>query len=273
MLTPTPVIERIKPRQISIFASEEEQIGSIQAQALTYDDIGFALALGSGATGGKERIARICAEYAKTKDIADALKQEYGTGGRSLIYPDGVKGWLSYDWKKLTLSKGENEFVSLSWIQAANRITNLVLSGEYGAEFMPLSVFTINEPSETIEATQEEVNDTPELVSVEPEITEPFVEIPKLDYRIPDEPRDYGGSKTRYRNNVEAIKTLKAIEAEERAATAEEQKVLSLYIGWGGLPQAFDRNNDKWANEYTELQGLFTDEEYRSAMASTLNAH
>jgi hypothetical protein len=99
------------------------------------------------------------------------------------------------------------------------------------------------------------------------------VAAPKLDYRIPDEPRDYGGPKNRFRNNAEAIKTLKVIEAEERLATSEEQEVLSRYIGWGGLPQAFDDHNEQWGKEYGELKELLTEDEYDSARASTLNAH
>lgn len=82
-----------------------------------------------------------------------------------------------------------------------------------------------------------------------------------------------GGQKTRYAANIAAIRTLKQIEAERRTATADEQKVLSKYVGWGGIPQAFDNENDKWAKEYAELKELLTDEEYKAARASTLNAH
>ena len=73
--------------------------------------------------------------------------------------------------------------------------------------------------------------------------------------------------------NVEAIRTLKQIETESRTATAAEQEVLSRYVGWGGIPNAFDPDKEDWSAEYVELKSLLTDEEYRSARASTLNAH
>ncbi|MCH5199706.1 MAG: AAA family ATPase [Oscillospiraceae bacterium] len=94
------------------------------------------------------------------------------------------------------------------------------------------------------------------------------------DFTITDE--NYGaegGAKTRFRNNVEAIKLLKTIESENRAATPDEQKILSKYVGWGGIPQAFDSRKTDWNNEYTELKNLLSFDEYAAARASTLNAH
>ena len=82
-----------------------------------------------------------------------------------------------------------------------------------------------------------------------------------------------GGAKTRYADNIEAIKTLKMIEAENRTATPEEQKILSKYTGWGAIPQAFDINNDKWRTEYAEFRTLLTPDEYAAARKSTMNAH
>lgn len=82
-----------------------------------------------------------------------------------------------------------------------------------------------------------------------------------------------GGLKTKYRANVEAIKTLKAIEEDNRLATPDEQKILARYIGWGGMAGVFDKNSNSFANEYGELKNLLTNEEYESALASTPNAH
>ena len=82
-----------------------------------------------------------------------------------------------------------------------------------------------------------------------------------------------GGAKARYADNVEAIKTLKQIEAENRTATSEEQQILSKYTGWGAIPQAFDMSNEKWKEEYAELKELLTPEEYSAARHSTMNAH
>lgn len=81
-----------------------------------------------------------------------------------------------------------------------------------------------------------------------------------------------GGAKTRYSWNIEAIKTLKQIEAEDRAATSEEQRIMSNYVGWGGLSQVFDDSNDSWKNEYAELKELLTDSEYKAARASVNGA-
>ena len=82
-----------------------------------------------------------------------------------------------------------------------------------------------------------------------------------------------GGPKARFRRNADAIRTLKQIEAEQRSAAKEEQEILSRYVGWGGLSEAFDPNKERWHAEYTELQELLTNEEYEAARASTLNAH
>ena len=87
-------------------------------------------------------------------------------------------------------------------------------------------------------------------------------------------PRRAGnGAKTKYKMNVDAIKTLKQIESENRFADSSEQEILSKYVGWGGIPQAFDDRNPQWSNEYTELKSLLSPDEYESARASTLNAH
>ncbi len=82
-----------------------------------------------------------------------------------------------------------------------------------------------------------------------------------------------GAWHSKRRRNVEAIQTLKKLEAENRGATPEEQETLSRYVGWGGLPDAFDESKENWKNEYAELKELLTPQEYSSARASTLNAH
>ncbi|MBR2645683.1 MAG: N-6 DNA methylase, partial [Clostridia bacterium] len=95
----------------------------------------------------------------------------------------------------------------------------------------------------------------------------------RTDFRITDDHLGEGGAKTKFQRNVAAIRTLKAIEAENRLATPEEQAILSQYVGWGGLPDAFDDSKEQWQSEYAELKELLTDSEYESARASTLNAH
>ena len=93
------------------------------------------------------------------------------------------------------------------------------------------------------------------------------------NFRITDDHLGEGGAKQKYARNIAAIRTLFQLEQENRGATAEEQQILSQYVGWGGLPDAFDDKKDSWAKEYTELKGLLSEEEYVAARASTLNAH
>ena len=113
---------------------------------------------------------------------------------------------------------------------------------------------TISTESPTIEAERP----TPELAG---------------NFHITDDHLGEGGAKQKYARNIEAIRTLFQLEEEHRGATAEEQQVLSQYVGWGGLADAFDPNKDSWAKEYAELKGLLSEDEYAAARSSTLNAH
>ena len=93
------------------------------------------------------------------------------------------------------------------------------------------------------------------------------------NFHITDEHLGEGGAKQKYARNIAAIRTLFQLEQEHRGATAEEQEVLSQYVGWGGLADAFDPSKDSWAKEYAELKGLLSEDEYAAARSSTLNAH
>ena len=101
---------------------------------------------------------------------------------------------------------------------------------------------------------------------VEEIVTEPH------NFRIQDNDLGAGGPKAKYKANMEAIHLLQTLEQEERLATPEEQEILSRYVGWGGIPQAFEESNSSWANEYLELKNTLSPEEYSAARASTLNA-
>ena len=101
---------------------------------------------------------------------------------------------------------------------------------------------------------------------VEKIVTEPH------NFRIQDNDLGAGGPKAKYKANMEAIHLLQTLEKEERLATPEEQEILSRYVGWGGIPQAFEESNSSWANEYLELKNTLSPEEYSAARASTLNA-
>ena len=131
------------------------------------------------------------------------------------------------------------------------------------------SKYRINPESPATERTEDSQSEQPE-VTIETEI---IPEVAAQNFRITDDHLGEGGQKTKYANNVAAIRTLKTIEAENRQATPEEQEILSRYVGWGGIPQVFDERNPAWDAEYTELKGLLTEEEYEMARASTLNAH
>lgn len=112
-----------------------------------------------------------------------------------------------------------------------------------------------------------EENDSPDVVQEIEQATK------AQNFRITDEHLGEGGPKQKYQRNVQAIQTLKQIEAENRTATQEEQEILSQYVGWGGLADAFDDRKENWKKEYAQLKELLTPEEYESARGSVLNAH
>lgn len=205
---------------------------------------------GSNVVGGKQRIYEYAVNNPSNSEFARFLKNEYGIGGFS-----GAEkniGFVNYDSKGISFDwfdeNGEEKKTNLSWLNAAANIRQLIDEGKY---------YTIenNLVSEDIDVSVER---TPE----------------KINYRsLPDDEIGMSSIKSKYSANIEAIKLLHTIESENRSATADEQKTLAGYVGWGGMPQAFDGNNEKWSNEYTELKELLSEAEYESARASTLNAH
>ena len=92
------------------------------------------------------------------------------------------------------------------------------------------------------------------------------------NYKITNNNLGEGTKKEKFKKNVEAIEVLKKCENENRYATNEEQEVLAQYVGWGGLAEAFDYNNDEWSNEFKELSSLLTEKEYSEAKESTLTS-
>ena len=113
--------------------------------------------------------------------------------------------------------------------------------------------------------------DEPE--QAEPEKTPQTDKSSAVNFRITDDALGARNAKEKFRRNIEAIRTLEKIEGENRTATPEEQKILSQYVGWGGLADAFDETKANWANEYQELKNILSQQEYASARESTLNAH
>ena len=132
------------------------------------------------------------------------------------------------------------------------------------------------------ELTDEELDELPISAVIDGEVQtfpdaaaldEALNTVPAGNFHITDDHLGEGGAKQKYARNIEAIRTLFQLEQEHRGATAEEQQVLSQYVGWGGLADAFDPNKDGWTKEYAELKGLLSEDEYAAARASTLNAH
>ena len=128
---------------------------------------------------------------------------------------------------------------------------------------------TVVDMSDVEEIEEEKV--TAEESTLESQEQEKAV-IEPYNFRIQDNDLGAGGPKAKYKANMEAIHLLQTLEKEERLATPEEQEILSRYVGWGGIPQAFEENNSSWANEYLELKNTLSPEEYSAARASTLNA-
>ena len=118
-----------------------------------------------------------------------------------------------------------------------------------------------------------EVPTTPEAAAAEEGLNEEGAPELAGNFRITDEELGAGGPKQKFARNIKAIKTLFTLEQEHCGATAEEQQVLSQYVGWGGLADAFDPDKSSWAKEYAELKGLLSEEEYKAARGSVLNAH
>ena len=130
------------------------------------------------------------------------------------------------------------------------------------------------------QAQEDEVKLESLVIDLTPGEQEPEKEqAPEIDktgatnFRITDDRLGAGGPKEKFRRNIAAIETLKQIESENRVATPEEQQILSQYVGWGGLADAFDETKGNWSDEYAQFKGVLTEDEYKAARESTLNAH
>ena len=168
---------------------------------------------------------------------------------------------LDYQWAEdLNLSSEQRNAL---WEQIEDRKAQLTTQPAIPTE--PMAAY----PAEETHLPYDVVVERLHVDQPQPEIPAP----PARNFHITDEHLGEGGPKQKFARNIEAIRTLQAIEAEGRSATPEEQTVLSQYVGWGGLADAFDPDKDSWAREYTQLKELLSPEEYAAARASTLNAH
>ena len=249
--------------QLTLFPTEQQQLDIIEAQGhqeaqvptfsappqlvtVTQDDIDHAIIAWNGDTDSKIRVAEYMHEHARARDTANFLKEEYG----------GSFGVL-------TVAKDGAESVELPWAKVQRRIAQLMDDDR----FLDADEQIIDDAIESTTQDNEFLTEEPD---VEPELATAHT---RTNFRITDDALGEGGAKTKYAMNVAAIRTLQAIEAENRLASPEEQEILSRYVGWGGLQEAFDDSKPNWAKEYVELKGLLTPDEYDSARASTLNAH
>ena len=133
----------------------------------------------------------------------------------------------------------------------------------------PMAAYPAEETNLPYDVVVEKLHIEPPIEPSEQEAPAP----PARNFHISDNHLGEGGPKQKFVRNVEAIRTLQTLESENRNATPEEQEILSQYVGWGGLADAFDPDKDSWAKEYAQLKELLTPEEYAAARASTLNAH
>ena len=183
--------------------------------------------------------------------------------------------------KKLQLLTEVHQYVEGSYtIFPAQEVPDQA-DGLNGYQMSLFDIVSASEPEENIEDAEpeeiiSELEAEPEIKpeeETEPEdIKEQIVEQEPHNFHITDDDLGSGGPKAKFKANMEAIRLLKELEQEQRLATPEEQEVLSRYVGWGGIPQAFEERNSAWAEEYTQLKGILTPEEYSAARASTLNA-
>jgi len=162
---------------------------------------------------------------------------------------DRPEMWEEYPLEKLAHSKDIDGQIQLFDIDDFTEETRIVSK---------------NQPIET-------ESESPPISLPERQSPDPAIKPP--NFKITDENFAFGGAKTKFAWNIAAILTLKQTEEENRYATPDEQDTLSHYVGWGGLPQAFDPDNSQWTDEYVELKRILTEYEYTSARASTLNAH
>ena len=271
---------------------------------ITQDEIDAVLRRGGITAGGRNRIYEYFMEHHDMKDAAEFLKNEYGTGGSSPGIPGAGASDASHDAKGLKLEKGKigspEVEVLLKWNKVAERVRQLIRTDDF---LSPEELEKYEERQEAqrqadlegaqqaLEVEQEgsdqqeirEENQEPSEVETQPEavedaekkedITPEQSDIPATNFHITDDELGQGTPKEKFRANIMAIQLLKKCEEENRNATPDEQEILSRYVGWGGLADAFDETKSAWETEYLELKTVLTPEEYAAARASTLNAH
>ncbi|MBO4931180.1 MAG: N-6 DNA methylase, partial [Clostridia bacterium] len=280
------------------YAAELTELPEVR-RFVTEDEIAESfIRHGSGIYNGKHRIYDYLIGNHTDKEKIDFLKNEYGTGGHSHALSGSTGSWEDHDSKGIRLKKSGCADVEISWTNVLKRLNDLIYKDRYltpeekdtvllryaesAEETVEIPDSPVEEPAETSELVRvpetvaiypAEENHLPYDVVIQTIRTDEPKEIPPENFRITDDDLGTGGAKAKYHMNMDAINTLKQIESENRHATPEEQEVLSKYVGWGGLADAFDDFKENWQKEYTELSAVLTPEEYTAARSSTLNAH
>lgn len=282
----SPVFENGKTYSVSEFDTLMKNADDewVEQRQLEIEEYGSENAVAEAYRNGE--LDNIHLGYEKTKFIVNmpngtthTFRQDIGDGDGGVIdflkqYPQysGVVKILEAD---IELDKGENEKAAdLPITESKERE---VRSDEKLQSVDELAVEVENAaPSRAEKAEVTVVNkaEPPTLFDMveSSEQTETSVNDEKAKNYVIEDREAVTGAKTKFQNNIAAIKILKQTEAENRAATPEEQGQLSLYSGWGGLANAFESDNDKWKNEYSELKGLLTDEEYTAARSTVLDS-
>lgn len=257
-----------------------------------------ALKYGSGIEDGKIRIAALFKSESDAIKRVTFLKEEYGTGGHTNYFEDGTHGWVDWDTKGIYVCRSyspDSASLSLTWSEVEKRLDELIrndqylkpdekeelskIENEYGTLPIPLARYEYPYENRTLEPEQDESyvlseeEKTQKNESQKPQDVIQAEIVPTQNFHITDNHLGEGGAKQKFRANMDAINTLRQLEIEDRNANANEQEILSKYVGWGGLADAFDEKKETWADEYHELKNALTEEEYTAARGSTLNAH
>lgn len=276
--------EKQEYEQLTLFGESEPVNSSVSAKTITpvqygepvadvnrFEELHKEIMRGSGFEGGKFRIAEFFQENnPSNQEFADFLKNEYGTGGHTA---DGNIFSVDHDSKgiQFTLRSVDNgiskETFDFSWTEVAKLTADLIQHDKY------ITQDNIDRRIQR-ESKTEKSDIKLENISAPDEKSESKIKADEKtqNFTITDDNLGEGGAKTKFKNNLLAIQTLKQIESENRTATPEEQEFLSKYVGWGGLAQAFDSENEQWSEEFAQLSDALTPKEYEDARKSVLDS-
>lgn len=212
-------------------------------------------------------------ELSKTDKLhfLNRITNHYGNGDTHSAYHNNAYGLIEYiansdtfmvDYKN---HKGERKRASVTFEQVYSVMEYLIRAGQFTekARMEKYEKDFAEKPYEKLDSLEKQFADKMQIIKAKKQNENFRFEVSEL-------PK--GGQKTRYQWNVEAIRLLKQIEFENRAATPDEQKILARYVGWGGIPQAFDERNESWKKEYEELKSLLSEFEYMDARESVNTA-